>query len=220
MFPVHPRLVDIQRGVRTAKRLEKIAAHYADDPEVIEKLANAKVRVEAEVFGLIKQAAGGMVRRFFSSAPGKAFGKSLGIGAGLAVPTALTGAYLLGKGREEAERTAEAVRNKVLQGALGVAGIGLGSYGLGRALGAPANPMEWLQQPTAAAGKTASAKDANDKERLAEAVEKLATVGALESMLDLLPDTLDAETTKLAAEIRVLNRSYGIHILHELYPDG
>lgn len=51
---------------------------------------------------------------------------------------------------------------------------------------------------------------------LADAVTKLATVGAIEGMLNLLPDTLSPETQKLAMEIRVLNRGYGVQILSDL----
>jgi hypothetical protein len=214
MFPIHPKIPDIHRGVRTSKRLEKLAEAYADDSEVLEKIAHAKILVDAEVFEMIKKASkAGLFSRFLASRPGMLAAKTTAVGAPIAGLGYLTGSSLISKGREEAERTAEAVRNKVLQGALGVAGIGLGTYGLGRLMGAPESPMDWLKAP-----KQASA--VNPEERIKEAIEKLATVGAIEGMLDMLSESLDTETTKLAAELRVMNHEYGIHILNELFPDA
>ena len=214
MIPIHPKVPAIHRGVRTSKRLGKLAQAYANDPEVLEKIAQAKILVDAEVFGLIKEASkAGWLGRFLASKPGALAAKTTAVAAPIAGLGYLTGSHLLSKGREETERAAEAVRNKVLQGALGVAGIGLGTYGLGRLMGAPESPMDWLKSP-----KQASAVD--PQERIEEAIEKLATVGAIEGMLDTLPENLDQETTKLAAELRVLNHEYGIHILNELFPDA
>lgn len=217
MIPIHPRVPDIHRSVRTSKRLTKLAEAYADDQEVLEKIAQAKILVDNEIFEMIKQASkAGWLSRFFASKPGALAAKTTAVAAPVAGLGYLTGSSLLSKGREEAERTAEAVRNKVLQGALGVAGIGLGTYGLGRIMGAPESPMDWLKGPSRGI-KRASA---NPEGRIKEAVEKLATVGAIEGMFDMLPDTLDEETTKLAVELRTMNREYGIHILNELYPDA
>lgn len=213
MFPIHPNVPNIHRSVRTSKRLAKLAKAYADDQEVLEKIAQAKIRVDDEIFEMIKHASkAGWLSRFFASKPGALAAKTTAVAAPVAGLGYLTGSSLLSKGRETAEQTAEAVRNKVLQGALGVAGIGLGTYGLGRLMGAPESPMDWLKSP-----KQASTVDSES--RIKEAIEKLATVGAVEGMLDMLPEKLDNETTKLATEIRLMNREYGIHILNELYPD-
>lgn len=214
MIPIHPGVPDIHRSVRTSKRLTKLARAYADDQEVLEKIAQAKVLVNNEIFGMIKQASkAGWLSRFFASKPGAIAAKTTAVATPVAGLGYLTGSSLLSKGREETERAAKSIRNQVLQGALGVAGIGLGGYGLGRLMGAPDSPMDWLQRP-----KQASAGDS--EERIEEAIEKLATVGAIEGMLDMLPTTLDEETTKLAAELRVMNHEYGVHILNELYPDA
>jgi len=51
---------------------------------------------------------------------------------------------------------------------------------------------------------------------LADAATKMATVGAIEGLLNLLPNTLSEETQKLAMEIRALNRGYGATILNDL----
>lgn len=64
--------------------------------------------------------------------------------------------------------------------------------------------------------KLASQQPATPNPILSDAVTKLATVGAIEGMLNLLPNTLSPETQKLAMEIRALNRGYGVQILSDL----
>lgn len=52
--------------------------------------------------------------------------------------------------------------------------------------------------------------------QLQKAAEKLATVGVIEEILNMLPQTLSPEAEKLAAELRVVNRSYGVAIMNDL----
>lgn len=51
---------------------------------------------------------------------------------------------------------------------------------------------------------------------LAEATAKLATVGAIERMLSILPKNMSPAAEKLATELRVINRSYGVAIMNDL----
>jgi len=51
---------------------------------------------------------------------------------------------------------------------------------------------------------------------LRDAISKMATVGAIEGMLNQLPGNVSEETQKLAMEIRALNRGYGVTILNDL----
>lgn len=223
MYPIDPRLPAIHESILASKRLEKLAEIYADDAEVLEKIAEAKVRVDDEIFSMAKEAGVGWeaAKQYFrSGGAGKTALKGLiggaGVGLGLGVPAYMVGSGLLRRGREETEATAADIRNKVLQTALGVGGIGAGLYGLHKLVG----------------GKAPGGKDgasgvlgllpkfgSDEEARVEETLEKLAAVGTIEGMLDLLPDTLDEETQKLASEIRMLNRSYGVHLLYGLYPD-
>lgn len=230
MYPLHPKLSAIQQSVCASKRLEKIAGHYADDPKMLSKLAQAKVRLDAEVFALIKRA--GLL-----SSVGKGAAIGGGVATAAAIPVYLTGSALFDKGRDTAKETAADVRNKVLQGALGVAATGAGLYGLSNLIGSrgsnfahsllggalggsgaaqaapPATPVAQAEPPIQPPNKYASDRVAQK----AEVLEKLATVGVIEEMLNGLPGNLDEETSKHAAEVQALNRSYGVHLLNELY---
>lgn len=222
MYPVDPKLAAVHESILASKRLEKLAQVYADDNEVLEKIAAAKVRVDDEIFGVAKEAGAlDWARKAVSWAgPKGSIGRGLATGgavsAGLSIPAYLAGSSLLEKGRKETEETARSIRNRVLEGALGVGALGAGMYGLHKLMGGS-------QGGKAPGGNGLLGMlpklGSDEKARVEETLEKLATVGTIESMLDMLPDTIDEETRKLASELRVLNRSYGVHLLHGLYPD-
>jgi hypothetical protein len=65
-------------------------------------------------------------------------------------------------------------------------------------------------------GLTKVAAHAAKPELLADAVTKLATVGAIDGLLGMLPSTLSPEATKLACELRAINRGYGVALLNQL----
>lgn len=86
-----------------------------------------------------------------------------------------------------------------------------------------ANPVQEMANKMAELGvslygfnKLASNERATPNPILTDAATKLATVGAIEGMLNLLPSYLSPETQKLAMEIRALNRGYGVQILSDL----
>jgi hypothetical protein len=95
----------------------------------------------------------------------------------------------------------------VLQTALGLGGIGAGLYGLHRMTGGG---------PLLAQGEKQEKTGADSGEELSDLVSKLATVGKIEDTLDCLDfDRLSPEAQKLAWELRVINRGYGVQLLHE-----
>jgi hypothetical protein len=231
MYPVDPKLASIHQSILSSKRLEKLAHIYAGDTEVLEKIAAVKVRVDNEIFEMAKES--GIARKSWDTAKqylkgggaGKTAIKGLvgggAAGVGLGVPAYMLGSGLLRRGREETEATTADIRNKVLQTALGVGGIGAGMYGLSKLMGGKSKPNGATPEGNQSGGLMGLLPKfgSDEKAVVEEALEKLATVGTIEGMLDLLPDTLDDETQKLASEIRVLNHSYGVHLLHGLYPD-
>lgn len=79
-----------------------------------------------------------------------------------------------------------------------------------------ATTMADLALSVASFSKLASKGSVEPEERLEEAAHKMATVGAVEGILNTLPGGLSEDAIKLAAEIRALNRAYGVKILGEL----
>jgi hypothetical protein len=190
----------IFRAVDTSHRLEKIAVYYATDAEVVKQAATAKAAVDVEVFDLVKQAqSAGLLRRALSSDAARKAGTGALVGAGATLPAVAGGSYLLGKARDDASLTASDVRNKVLQSALGLAGIGAGMYG--------------LQQLT---GANIPKQASDNDEAREELVQKLATVEVIETRFAAIDQsTLSPEAVKLSEEVRALNRSYGVRLLYE-----
>jgi hypothetical protein len=88
-----------------------------------------------------------------------------------------------------------AVENPIQHSANTMAEVAFGLYGL---------------------SKLSSYEPIEDSARLKDGIAKLATVGAIEGLLSLVPNTLSEDATKLAAELRALNRHYGAKLLHEL----
>lgn len=192
---LHPKLGVVYHQVVLSNHLEKIAQAYKDDPAVSTAAMQVKLAVDAETFSIIKEAAGWFLPAL------KSAGKYALIGTGLMAPVAMTARYAINKARETAEKTTEDVRNKLLQTALGIGVIGGGIYGLKKLL----------------SGDDDSPKTAEDESHiLDDAMSKLATVVAIECMLDSVQDTVSEETQKLAAELHALNRGYGMQILYAL----
>lgn len=196
-----PKMAQIIRCVDTSKRLEKIAIDFRDDQEVFEKASAAKILIDTEVFELIKQAD---IKSELAAQFGRRALKGLGYGAGLALPMTVGGTYLLNRAGEESRETTADIRNKILQTALGLGGVGAGLYGLHRLTGG--GPL------LAGDEKRASAPQ---EEVVTELVEKLATVGIIDSMLAGIGSDISKETQKLATEIQILNRGYGVQLLYE-----
>lgn len=154
--------------------------------EVRDTVLNAKMAVDEDIFEHIKAAA-------LSPLASKIMKGALAASAA-AVPLGVAGHLILSK----ADETSDLLQNRILQTALALAGVGAGLYG--------------LHKLTSDSPKMAS----DDQELLEEAHGKLATVGLIDELLASIPSDLSEEATKLGAEIRALNRGYGVHLLHEL----
>ena len=194
MAKLHAYLMDIYRNVDTSRRLEKVAEYYADDEEVKTAALRAKVAIDAEVFSMAKYAA------LKSELAEKAL-KGLAYSAAPLAGAGLIGHSLLSKAKHDAEEATSDVRNKVLQTALGLGGIGAGLYGLNQLAG----------------GAGAHKKEGADHEAvIGELVEKLATVGKIEDNFDHLNfESLSPDAQKLAYELRAVNQGYGVRLLYE-----
>jgi hypothetical protein len=79
-----------------------------------------------------------------------------------------------------------------------------------------ANKMAELAVSVYGFNKLATSEVATPNPILRDAISKMATVGAIEGMLNQLPSNVSEETQKLAMEIRALNRGYGVTILNDL----
>lgn len=79
-----------------------------------------------------------------------------------------------------------------------------------------ANTMTELALGLYGLEKRAKHEPAEDNVFLQEALQKMATVGAIEGLLNLVPHTVSEDAIKLAAGLRVINRHYGARLLHEL----
>jgi len=208
-LPLYPRLGQIYRGVVWSGQMEKIATASQDDPELAAGALMNKLAADADIFGMIKKSAGWMSQAFQHP-----LGKALAWGVGLGAPIAGAGGLLLAKARNDAEAATADIRNKVLQAALGVAGIGAGLYGLHRLTGG--KPLSLNLGETQEPPKQASAGEDMLPE---DALQKLATVGAIEALLDDALPRLEGEAQKLAMEVQALNRGYGVKLLFELSQD-
>lgn len=204
MIPaLHPKLAHAYWLVELSNQLEKIAAAYANDPEVLTKALAVKCGVDAHAFGLVKEAANWPALK---SALKPAL-KPLIWGTGIGVPLTLGGAHLINRFYDRSAEATSDVRNKVLQTALGLAIIGGGLYGLHRLTGGA--PIGGRYSKSEKKIKTSSVLSE-------DAIEKLATVGVIEDMLANLPASTPESVIKLATEIRALNRGYGMRLLYEI----
>lgn len=180
-------LVDIYRTVSTSKILEKLGS--SKNAELQKTALEAKVLIDIELFEYIKTAD-------LHPAISKLLKGAL-FTAGAAVPIGVAGYALMDK----ASDTGSILQNKVLQTALALAGVGAGLYGLHRLSREPE--------------KAASVED--DNELFQEAVEKFAAIAYLDDLLEKVANNdVSADAKKLAVEIRILNRGYGVHLLHEM----
>ena len=154
-----------------------------------------KVAHDVQLFARVKEA--GILDQARAALATPA-GKALTPSAAITAPVAAGGAYLLHRGGEEARDTATTVRDRALQTALGVGGVGAGLMALHHFTGA----------------KQASATN-EDADVL---LEKLATVGFLDTMLEAQEKNADVTVQRDAHDCRRLNAEHGVAILRQLLP--
>jgi len=183
----------VLESVRASANLEKLAS-LVSKSEDKKEITALKIAVDNEVFELAKTANAELLKKLLTGAA---------YGTGAAVPAVAGGAYLLHRGSEEAEKATSDVRNKVLQSALGLAGIGAGAYGLQRA----------FAQPEKQASVRDTRRDTQAKEEL---VEKLATVSVIDDELTSVSAFgMSKEAKELAMSLITTNRAYGVRLLQE-----
>lgn len=198
------------KGLRESAALENYLTKQAD-----EHVLETKTAHDVQLFTHLKEAG---IADLARSAAGSTLGKAVAIAA----PATAGGAYLLHRAGEEARETTKDLRNKALQTGLGLAGIGAGLYGLHRltqpnttkSVRAEIDPSTGQMGPMhVMMSKRSSVQDPPQ-----QLLEKLATVGFLDTVLEAQEKHADAQVRQDASECRLLNAEHGIDILRQLLP--
>lgn len=179
-------------GIRKSAALENYL-NKNNDPQMLQ----LKTAHDIQLFGLLKTAAIDLSQL-------KPLGKGLLGGIGAAVPITAGGAYLINRAGDKAKEVSADARNKALQAALGVGAVGAGLYGLHR-----------LTSPKKE-NKAADEKQASADEIAEKLLEKLATVGYLDTVLQTQEKNANAAIRDDAHDCRMLNAEYGVELLKEL----
>lgn len=198
------------KGLRESAALEDYLNKRADDHVLETKTAH-----DVQLFQQVKEAS---IADLARSAAGSTLGKSLAVAA----PATAGGAYLLHRAGEEARDTSADLRNKALQTGLGLAGIGAGLYGLHR-LTQPNTTQSVRTEYDPTTGtmgpmRLTMSKRSSVQEAPQQLLEKLATVGFLDTVLEAQEKHADAQVRQDAQECRLLNAEHGIDILRQLLP--
>lgn len=199
-------------GLKKSAALETYLETH-DDPDVLQ----TKTAHDRQLFDRVKEAVnwGEMASKVMAHPVGR--GAAYGLGA--AVPATAAGALLINQAGRESRESIEDARNKALQTALGVGGIGAGLMAMHRLTRpdtqrhvqyAP-HPQTGQMIPVSASMSKMSS-DANDQLLL----EKFATVGFLDTLLEEQEKHADAQIRQDAHECRMLNAEHGIDLLRQL----
>lgn len=195
MIPMSPALGRVYEGIRRSRQLEKMAGVVTGD-DLVRVLAS-KAENDYATFSFAKEASIGQTVANY----GKAFasnpaGKGFLMAAGAAVPAVAAGNMI-------SDHATEQARNRALETAGGIAALGGTMYGLHHMMNR---------------NKTASA---DEEAQVDAAIEKLASIGYLDELLaEAISASTDEEQKKLAAEVRCMNREYGVEILGNLIDTG
>jgi hypothetical protein len=198
------------KGLRESAALENYLSKHADDHVLETKTAH-----DVQLFAQMKEAGiADLAARAINSPAGKALA--------ITAPVTAGGTYLLHRAGEEARETTRDLRNKALQTGLGLAGIGAGLYGLHR-LTQPNTTQSINAQVDPQTGKMGPMyvqmqKRSSAREVPQQLIEKLATVGFLDTVLEAQEKHADENIRRDAHECRLLNAEHGIDILRQLLP--
>lgn len=191
-------LTKIAEDLRAAQAMDKVLEQQGGQGQLAETAGEAKIACEKEALDIAKVA-------FFKGPLAKKLLTGGAYGAGAAIPLVGAGSYLLGKAQDKAEESTADIRNKILQTALGVAGIGGAAYGLKK-----------ITDAMSPEGQQAKMSSAEDEEALQDLTTKLATVGALKAMLeDMDTEGMSKQAQELYAKVDVINNAYGAQLLRE-----
>jgi len=219
---MNPQLYgDILRALHLSAALEKTASLRPDTLE-------AKTAHDWVLFQTIKEA--GLLsaaRQGLSTAAESSVGKGLltaaksPMGKGLLAATgaAIPAAAVVSHAGNVAADNNEDMRNKALQVALGIGGVGAGLLGMHR-LTQPTESQSVSYGRDPSTGKMVMQHASGVKKSSAEAeplLQKLATVGYLDVVLETQAAYgKTAETRENAQQCRFLNAEHGVSILREL----
>jgi|MudIll2142460700_1097286.scaffolds.fasta_scaffold00078_18 hypothetical protein len=201
---------EVIAGLNKSTAMERYLESNVDDAILQTKTAH-----DVQLFARIKEAALGELLH-------SPVARTLGKATAVAAPATAGGAYLLHRGGEEARETASDVRNKALQTALGVGGIGAGLMALHhftqpntmKTVHARFDPATGEMMPVSGAiTKRSSVEDSSEV-----LLEKLATVGFLDTLLEEQEKHADSRIRDDAHACRLLNAEHGIDILRQLLP--
>jgi len=208
--------MDIAFYTQVVAGLKKSAALEAylethDDPSILQ----TKTAHDQSLFASIKEAGLGDLAAKAMKHP---VGRGAAYGLGAAVPAAGAGALLINQAGNESRETVEDARNKALQTALGVGGIGAGLMALNRYI--KPTEQKHINYGRDASGRmvpmniSMSKQSSEANERLL--LEKLATVGFLDTMLEEQEKHASEQVRTDASECRMLNAEHGIDLLRQL----
>lgn len=209
---------EVVAGLRKSALLEEYLGQHTDD-----ELLRTKTAHDVQLFEHVKQASrAARVMESLRNFAGTPMGRGLGYGAGAMVPVTAGGAYLAHRAGEEAKSTSADLRNKALQTALGVGAIGAGLYGLHR-LTRPTEQksVQWARDPNSGEMvpvTVAMSKESASQENADVLLQKLATVGYLDTILEEQEKNADESVRQDARECRMLNAEHGIDLLRQLLP--
>jgi len=201
---------EVIAGLNKSAAMERYLAHNVDDAILQTKTAH-----DVQLFTRIKEAG---VMDVLRSPVARTLGKATAIAA----PATAGGAYLVHRAGQEARETASDVRNKALQTALGVGGIGAGLMALHHftrpnkqeSVSYGRDPQTGQMVPMS----TVMSKQSSEDEPTDTLLEKLATVGFLDTLLEEQEKHADSRVRDDAHACRLLNAEHGIDILRQLLP--
>lgn len=191
------------QGLRSSEVWEKNAA-------LQQKTAN-----DQAVFALLKHAAAGAITKYL----GSPLVKGLMYGTGAAIPVAGAGALLINQAGRESRETTKDIRNKALQAALGIAGIGGSLYALHRATKPTTKTTTaYTRGPDGELTpmKQMQTKVSETHEDPGTLVEKLATAGFLDVLFEQQRASANVDMRTKAAECQALNAEHAVDILRQL----
>jgi hypothetical protein len=194
MIAISSKMGRLLAGLRSAGQMDKLASEATG--EDLEQVLLAKRKADSSLFDLAKEASaldgirGGLSAAWNHPVAGKMLAGGAAA-AGAAVPAVIAGNMI-------SDHATEQARNRALEAGAGLAGLGATMYGLHR--------------------MTSNAKTAMEEDLwLTRAVEKLASIGYLDEILTQALVNADTDSgRKEAADLRDLNREYGIEILRNL----
>ena len=208
---------ELLKGLRISDALEKLSASPEAPPDTLE----IKTAYDRILFEHVKKAAiGKTLANAYKATVANPVGLKALQATAVGVPAVAGGSYLLHRAGEESRKTVEDARNKALQTAGGIAAMGGGLMGLHRLLGTKPKSQTMVSLgnqggqlvPLSVTMSKQSAVQATDEVLL----EKLATVGYLDTVLEDQEKHASEDVRRDAMEMRSLNAEHGVHILKEL----